>query len=338
MAILVTNKAPHSVLLVCQVSAVIGIGHLTRMLVLADALQQVGIPNLQLLISGETISNRELDQAPHCFVPADADLCLEVRRQVRAFSPSVVVYDLCAQAFPDDLSDLFVLFSEQGVCQVGVDAVFPFCQNLDLVWIPTFYIDPARLSHCPNNTKYGWDSYLIRKRLPSQEWQPGSRVLVLTGGSDPTKLCEVLPSMLDANLSLDAEVHWVQGPLADSPAIPPVPRHKWVVYKAPEGLDNIMVSANYALSVFGVSFFELLQYGVPTVVFSPYGNKDIHELDALRCEGVAVVARSQASVVEELNKLMSDAGEASCYSHVAKSKLNINGAENLAKNILCLIS
>ena len=58
----------------------------------------------------------------------------------------------------------------------------------------------------------------------------------------------------------------------------------------PNNLMKLIVQSNYVLTVFGVSFFEVLQYGIPTVVFSPYDNKDDKDLSALSKEDVAIVA------------------------------------------------
>jgi UDP-N-acetylglucosamine:LPS N-acetylglucosamine transferase len=67
------------------------------------------------------------------------------------------------------------------------------------------------------------------------------------------------------------------------------------------------VQSNYAITVFGISFFEILQYGVPSVVFSPYNNKDNEELEALKKEEVAMIANNSRLAVEGLFKLMNNA-------------------------------
>lgn len=95
-----------------------------------------------------------------------------------------------------------------------------------------------------------------------------------------------------------------------------------------------MVSCSYAVALFGISFFELLQYGVPTVVFSPYGGKDDFELTALRSEGVASVASDASDAINQLVALMQDDCLASQFSTRCTQLFSVNGARLLAAGIL----
>ena len=90
--------------------------------------------------------------------------------------------------------------------------------------------------------------------------------LVLTGGSDISILRKTLPTHLDQTLHANSEVHWVKGPLSDNPILPEKRKLKWIFHDSPQQLDELIVDSNYVLTVFGVSFFEVLQYGIPTVV------------------------------------------------------------------------
>lgn len=98
-----------------------------------------------------------------------------------------------------------------------------------------------------------------------------------------------------------------------------------------------MLKTNYAVTVYGVSFFELLYYGVPTVVFSPYGNKDDAELAAIAAEGVALVAWNSNEAVSKLNELMSDDALARSLSQRAKQMLAVSGGKKFTKAIAALL-
>jgi UDP-N-acetylglucosamine:LPS N-acetylglucosamine transferase len=109
------------------------------------------------------------------------------------------------------------------------------------------------------------------------------------------------------------------------------------VHNAPSQLDKLIVESDYAITVFGISFFEVLQYGVPTVVFSPYGNKDNSELESLSKEGVAMVATNPELAVERLVEIMNNDELAKEYSEKALKKISINGAQNLSNKIHSLM-
>ena len=91
------------------------------------------------------------------------------------------------------------------------------------------------------------------------------------------------------------------------------------------------------MTVFGVTFFEVLQYGIPSVVFSPYGNKDNAELDALSKENVALVVNDTELAINGIVNLMKNDKLAKEYSLNALQKMSINGVKNLSKEIYSLI-
>ena len=142
---------------------------------------------------------------------------------------------------------------------------------------------------------------------------------------------------LDELLDKNTEVHWVRGPFSSEPNLPKKCRLKWMVHNAPEQLDELIVQSDYVMTVFGVSFFEVLQYGIPAVVFSPYSNKDNNELDALSEEGVAMAVNNSKLAINGLIELMNNDELSKEYSMNALKKMSVNGAKNLSKEIYSLI-
>jgi spore coat polysaccharide biosynthesis predicted glycosyltransferase SpsG len=104
-------------------------------------------------------------------------------------------------------------------------------------------------------------------------------------------------------------------------------------HQSPSDLDHLMAEANYAVTVYGVSFFELLYYGVPTVVFSPYGDKDSAELAAIAKEGIALVAKDEVDAVGKLKALMADNKLAASLSQHARQKTSALGGQKIAQAV-----
>lgn len=321
-------------LLVCQASAAIGLGHLTRILVVAHALRLEGQVQPYVVVIGEPFERDTLCELPHSFVPPSDDVSSALLLQAASNRANVVVFDIHPTLITSHFIALLGVLRTQGVRSVGIDSLLPFCSELDLAWVPTFCLPEEKVPAQCNNVRFGWDTYLLRKMLQTPRWRSGSRVLVLTGGGDTTHQGESLPGLMDAALDAATEVHWVQGPFALAPRLPLKQRLHWTVHKAPQGLDELMVSCSYAVALFGISFFELLQYGVPTVVFSPYGGKDDFELTALRSEGVASVASDASDAVNQLVALMQDDHLASRFSTRCTQLFSVNGAQSLAAGIL----
>jgi len=325
------------VLLVGNVSSNIGLGHLTRLLALAQAIIKDYSAQPELLIFGEPIKRDEFMDLKTHFLPISDEFVGSIKNIAKDLNPSVVVFDLHPTQLSDDLGELFVWLKKRGIALVGIDSLVDYYQVLDLVWVPSFYFDSSKIPSCRGKFKSGWDSFLIQKRLPNKRWKPGRRILILTGGGVSTHLDRTLPFQLDTLIKEETEIHWVQGPFSEPPTLPNKTRLKWIVHDAPKQLDELIVKSNYVLTVFGVSFFEVLQYGIPTVVFSPYGDKDDVELIALAKEKVAVVSENPDSAVLSLKQLMNDTNYATKCSQRALKKLSINGTKQLAETVCSFV-
>lgn len=327
-----------SALIVCHAGAGIGLGHLTRSLTVARALQDQVFAGVRLLIQGEPVDRPDLALIPHRYIGLEDDLPAELMREVDDKRTDVVVFDVHPQRVPADLPQLLASLRARQIHLVGIDSMLPYCDEFEFIQIPSFCVDPSRLAQCHKPVYFGWDCYLLEKPEPEKPWSPGNKVLVLTGGSDATQLGRTLPGELDAKLPPGAEVHWVRGPYATPPRLPAQPRLHWFVHDAPAGLGGLMVRSNYALTVYGVSFFELIQYGIPAVVFSPYGDKDRAELDGLEQEQLTVIAQDATRAVDALCVLMRDRDAAQIISRHAAGKIDGQGASRLAERIRMLVS
>ena len=325
-------------LLVCHVSSGIGIGHLSRLLTVAQELKKDNKVIPEFLIFGDGIEKDELSNFNVHTCPITDDLKATIKNMVQINDFNAVVFDLYPKHRVTNLGQLFIQLKHCNICLISIDGLIEHRNILDLLWIPSFNFDCERYKPCSSVLKSGWDSFLIQKRLRHKDWTPGSKVLLLTGGSDFAKLGKTLPTELNQVLGKDAEVHWVRGPFADAPIVPKKCRLNFTIHDAPEQLDELIVQSNYVMTVFGVSFFEVLQYGIPTVVFSPYGSKDNEELNALSKEGVAKVEANPARAINSLLELMNNDKLAREYSSNALRKMSTNGAQNLCNEIYSLMS
>ena len=326
------------ILLVCYVSPKIGLGHLSRLLALAQTLKKDKKVVPEFLIFGDLIKKDELNNFKVHNFSADSNFALTIENLLKSNNFNGIVFDIYSGHNINDLYKLFSQLKQQNICIISIDCLIEYCDVLDLIWIPSFNFDTTKHSNCKSLLRSGWDTYLIQKRLHHKEWTPGSKILVLTGGSDVANLGKTIPTQLDQILDKNSEVHWVKGPLSDDPILPERQKLKWILHDAPQQLDELIIECNYVLAVFGISFFEVLQYGIPTVVFSPYDKKDDKDLVALSKEDVALVAYNLKSAAKELSNLMNDEKLAKKLSINALKKLSINGSEKLSKEIHLLLN
>lgn len=327
----------QKVLLVCFVSAKVGLGHLSRLLALAQNLKKDKKVIPEFLIFGELIQKDELDSFVVHNFPVGNDFTQTIQDLLEDNNFKAIVIDVYQNYNISNLHDLFKQLKQQNIFLISIDSLIEHCDILDLIWIPSFNFDITKYTNCKSLLRSGWGSYLIQKRLNNKEWKPGSKILVLTGGSDISNLGNTLPTQIDQILDKNSEVHWVKGPLSANPKLPEKQKLKWIFHDAPQQLDEIIVQSNYVLTVYGVSFFEVLQYGVPTVVFSPYDKKDNINLEILSKEDVAIVTYNSESAINEISNLMNDEELANKLSVNALKKMSINGSQQLSMEIYSLL-
>jgi spore coat polysaccharide biosynthesis predicted glycosyltransferase SpsG len=325
------------ILLVCCVSPKIGLGHLSRLLALAQTLKKDKKIIPEFLIFGDLIKKNELNNFKVNNVLADDSIVLTIENLLESNNLNAIVFDIHQDYNNNNFYKLITKLKKKKIYTISIDSLIEYCDVLDLIWIPSFNFDITKHSNCKSLLRSGWDTYLIQKRLNHKEWRQGLKILVLTGGSDVSNLGKTLPAQLDKILDKNSEVHWVKGPLSNDPILPEKCRLKWIFHDAPQQLDELIVQSNYVITVFGISFFEVLQYGIPTVVFSTYDKKDNNDLKALSIEKVAIPASNSETAAKELSNLMIDIKLASKLSTNALKKMSINGTQQLSEEIYSLV-
>lgn len=325
-------------LIVCHAGAGLGLGHLTRSIVVARALHQELSINVNLLIQGDSVQRTDLAEFDHQFLGLEEDLVSTIQEQARHDNAQVIVLDLYPHRVPEDIDKLLQELRRAECKVICVDALVSHRENLDMVFIPSFRFSPPGGLNGTAPILFGWDCFLLNVKRLAIEWKPGRQVLVLAGGSDVTGLGKTLPTLLNAALPVGTDLHWVTGPYAQQPVWPNSPRFSMLNHQSPSGLDDLMVRANYAVTVYGVSFFELLYFGVPTVVFSPYGNRDDGDLAAIAAEGGAIVAKDEVDAVTKLKELMADDKLAAALSQHARQRLSVPGGHKFAQAVAELLA
>ena len=330
---------PANVLFACHAGDGVGLGHLSRVLVAAKALQSDLGACMRLVIQGNQISRFDLNCFSHRFIANDEDLAESILDEYASQNVDIVILDLHPESLPTTASmqEMLVTLRASGCKVVAIDGLIQYREMLDLLFVPSFqHTAPARVGDGAPLV-FGWDCFLLNLHETPRDWKPGHNVLCLTGGSDVTGLGQIWPATLDRRLSEGTELHWVTGPFSPAPALPQAPRIQFQNHFAPSHLGSLMQESNYAVTVFGVSFFELIYLGIPTVVFSPYGDKDDSELEALSKAGVALVARDEHEATDQLCALMRDDLLATQLSLRAREHLNTPGVRRLCSEIVKLL-
>ncbi len=295
-----------------------GIGHLKRANRLALSLA---------LRASVRVERRDLN--------ADADQKALIRAlDVKA---DVLVLDVPPTLWGAPLGQAIHRLRDRGTHIVGIDGPVG---GVDLLIVPSFYVNSEIVDCYKSGAQYvrwGWEYLIIDERRHPTLRLNDAPVLVVTGGSDTEQLASYLPGLLDESLTRGQKITWIVGPHADQPQLPVNRRLAWTVEEGRDDLRPLMSSAGYALSVFGVSTLELLHHGVPSVVFSPYGDRDLAHLDCLSGEGAALVALDAHEAVLKLAALVSDRSVADELANCALRLASQTGTERVVDEILGLM-
>lgn len=301
-ALLVTCAGPEA-----------GLGHLSRSVVMARLLQDRLGYGVRLAVLGP----EEVLQEP---LPADffsdIDSLLET---VTAVDYQVLVMDWPWQQQPFSPQVLAQLTGRAG-CSLGIDMPPEWQRHVDIVYLPACAVRHQE-AYDPEKLVYGWDSYLFHAPARRREWRDRDELLVLTGGSDPQGLADILPALLDAALPDGMRIRWVQGPFAPAPRLIDHSRLDWHIVRSPAGLEALFDRARLVVSVFGISTIEALRAGLPTVVYSPYGDRDKEQLQSLEQAGVAEVAWQTDDIADRITRLWREPELAGKRADVAWERL-----------------
>ena len=322
-------------LLICYVNSYVGIGHLTRLLTLAKKLKKKIIS--EFLIFGNLIDRDDLNYFKIYNFSFQEKFIKTVKSVINKKYFDLIIFDIFPECKIDNLKSFFQELKNKNIFLISIDSLIKYSDFLNLIWVPSFNFDKSKIISSKCIVRSGWDTYLLQKKLTHKKWSKGNKVLILTGGSDAANLGKTLPKKLDNKLIINSELHWVKGPLSKYFDLPNNPRLKWIFHENVQQLDKLIVQSNYVITVFGVSFFEVLQYGIPTVVFPAFENKNQEDLKALEKEEIALIANTEDAAIEKLFELMNNSKLAKKLSINSHNKILKNGAEKLSEEIFLLL-
>ncbi len=322
------------ILNICYSTPDIGIGHLSRLRNIASSIiRKKKEIEIEFLVLGN-IHEGFLDSFNFHIIDRIADPSNEILRYIDRVNPDLIIFDLSEKESKEYIGQLLKEINDRKIRIITVDGLIEYHSLIDLIWIPAFTVDESKHDIRHKHIHYGWDCFLLERNRPIQKWKPGNVITILTGGSDPTGITHLLPQILEDKIRNQFEIHWVKGPYSSTPQISNSTRHNWIIFNQPSSIEKIIHESNYVFSVYGVSFFESLQHGKPTVVFSPYADKDNLELAKLKSEKVAVIAEDLDDVAVQLNSLIDNHILSEELSKKSLKKFKKNGCESLADRIL----
>lgn len=327
-----------TVLFICHAGNGVGLGHLMRSLVASKALVENLDLSVEFIAVGDEIDSCFADHFPVEFNVVAESVEMALITKTRQKHYSLICLDLYQPYVNSTFEKVLDEISSKNCRIVAIDNLPANSQCIDLLYIPSFSA-PKRIitSRFGLKVVYGWDCYLLNIEKTKNIQNNSKRLLVLTGGSDVTKLGLSWPKALNKNLPAGVNIDWVTGPFSEHPSLPENARVVFVEHIAPKGLNKLIQNSMVATTVFGVSFFELIALGLPTVVFSPYGSKDLDELSEIEHIGVALVAKDEVDAVLMVKDLLIDERKRDELTKASKAIMKDWTGKRFASEIIALL-
>lgn len=290
------GEVNSDIALLCEVGRDIGLGHLSRMVVAARSLQDQLSVSLRLYIKGEQVENDQLRLMPHQWVSDFSEVPID------GWDAVVVDVKTIGSAVEKWLTAL-----PGTTARVAVDQSFAKEALFDFMWQPSMFLPPEIEKAYAHKLDYGWHTFLLKPGVNAESKSKAKQdhIIVLTGGGDVAGLGQFLPEKLMKSLPEYVHVDWVQGPYAEPPIVPDgLVSDRFNVLNSPNNLPALLAQYDAAFVVFGVSYFECLLAGIPTVVCDAVNAAQSNEWLALQKEFPSLVADDVDGAVDMLADLM----------------------------------
>lgn len=303
--------------LVLMVAGGPGLGHLARLLALAECLRDEHGARVLFLAPPGAGAEKLLARNGFDWRGEPLELA-----RLTALQPVVCVLDL-----KEECGDLVAGLKEAGIATVVIDR--PDCTGADLGLVPCFGWPEEEAA----TGLYGGPDFLLLRsdvvRLRVSEPVLGDRIMVSFGGEDPWRLTEQVARAL---AKLPVAVDFVVGPgFRQHRAVWPSDELTGARYRlvdTGDPLETILPGAGLLVTALGVTVAEAHVLGVPTAILANY-EADADQVGYLAAAGAAVDLGLRGRVTDEalaheLAGLWADTGR---RLHLAEAGLRLTDGQ-----------
>ncbi|WP_417461868.1 cytidylyltransferase domain-containing protein [Kordiimonas sp.] len=278
----------------------VGLGHLSRCRTAGEILRDRMAAKVSFLIIGQHTGVVDLQFFDSIWQDDWSEV--QVCEKLASLKPDLVFADFSSE--PDGLEGVLAECRDMNVKVLGFDRMVEV-DGFDGYYVPSFYVPDRWLERRNGNLVYGWDCYLLPNiRRRTNDDGAVQKIVVLTGSTDVSGAGDWLPGVLDANVPKGVEIEWVQGPRAAAPKLDAL-EHKgrWSVLNAPDNLSSRLHQYDGAVTLFGMSFFECVAAGLPTVVFDPIHALQKEAWQTFAASGLALAVDGEDELPEAVARL-----------------------------------
>ena len=312
------------VLLVADDGPEFGLGHLKRMQFLHNQLSSVHRLEPRLLsrelFNESSASRLESITFPHY-----------VSHEIAKTAPAVCVFDISYRHWETSWADLR-LCKPRATKTVGVDVPRHFEREFSKVIHPS--IGASDDDDPKANSGPDW---ILVERKPI--WMPKPRtsiVTIITGSQSVDQFRDWVTSELRQLSSAGIQIEWVIGKYRENLLAEQCSDQSSIRFVSDNGLAERLSATSIAITRFGVTAFELISRGVPTIILPEWSADEADEVAALRGSNVAMVCETRSDLSKNLERLLADPTLRKRLSTRAREFFATSGVHPAVSLIWCL--
>jgi spore coat polysaccharide biosynthesis predicted glycosyltransferase SpsG len=265
-----------NVLFRCDGSHLIGMGHVIRCMALADAFTSSHKCRVEWAIKvDEAVLALLANKYRHSILPEsseDGSRMNSLARIIEDTATNILILDIKNEYSSEEITELKNTF---GLLVVTIDDGEEKRNAADLAFYPPVpQLKESDWSHFNGQRFAGWEYLLLRSKFGDSNVEQNEKpfkIFISMGGSDPHLLSTRVMQII-LGLDLSAEVSIIIGPhFTEDNRLPEIPKDSELlmhVHRTPERIWEIMARCHMAIATFGVTAYELLACGIPTVMLS----------------------------------------------------------------------
>ena len=203
--------------------------------------------------------------------------------------------------------------NKMDIVTIGIDSLRFFYKYLNYVWIPSPFKEKNLVS---KNIIYGWDKMILNRYKFT--YKRSKKILFLFGSSKNILISKQLPSLIERKIPREFKLHWVLGKFSEKPKN--IDTKRWVFHKNLKNLSSVLKKTGFVFSMYGLSFFEAMTCGIPTVAYCTKKNykKDYKEIIFLKKKNICFIETELNNAVIRLRCLIDS--KKTCVNFVNNSK------------------
>ena len=213
---------------------------------------------------------------------------------------------------------------------IAIDCLDAVSEKLKFCWIPNIYFQKKK------NVFSGLKNILVEDYKKKKLNKNKPKILVSLGNSSRKIMVQKVAKILEKKI-IGAQIIWIKGKHQNTPRFSKKFSKNVKIFNFKKNISYFLKKSNYAITPFGVFFYQCCYSGIPVVTFDNENKNDLLILKKLSkiCKYFTEIKLKKS--LNLLKKLVSSKTETNKYRNFLRRKFKQNGLDRLATKIISVL-